>query len=241
MTKHALIVDDDAAMVKTLSDVLRLKGWHVSAAYSGGAAVEAVEQTDFDVVVMDIRMPGMDGVDAFKAMKRRDPDIPVVLMTAFAAPDRVGEAERHGVIRVLHKPVDVGALLQLLAERLSMQRPVLIIDEDAAFIKTMSEVLRLRGFEVVVTDQPARAASLCGERRPMAVLLHMHVGRASAPHSVRAVHEACPEAALILYSGQSGGEVVAHDVPADWVHSFLQKPFAVDQVTGVLDEIRRGS
>ena len=89
------------AMVKTLADVLQLQGWNVSTAHSGIEAVHAASTRLFDVVLMDIKMPGMDGVDAFKAMKARNPGLKVVLMTAYAAQERIAEAEREGVTRVL--------------------------------------------------------------------------------------------------------------------------------------------
>jgi CheY-like chemotaxis protein len=63
---------------------------------------------------MDIRMPGMDGVTAFKAIKAARPGVRVVLMTAHTAPDVILDAERAGAVRVLPKPVDLPLLLQLL-------------------------------------------------------------------------------------------------------------------------------
>ena len=77
-----LIVDDERLMVKTLGDIVRLHGWEADGAYSGESAVEAVRGKEYAVVLMDIRMTGINGVEAFKAMKEIRPDIRVVLMTA---------------------------------------------------------------------------------------------------------------------------------------------------------------
>lgn len=116
MNMRALVVDDDELMARTLSDVLRYKGWNVTTAGSGGAAVNEVVRGDFDVVLMDYKMPGMDGVTAVKAMKQVRPRLSVVLMSGFLAPEVVDEAVRNGVRHVLAKPVNVGALLMLLAD-----------------------------------------------------------------------------------------------------------------------------
>src|SRR5688572_16778520 len=105
MRNRALIVDDDVLLARTLKEILELKGWSVEQAHTGTDAVATVEREEFDVVLMDIKMPGMDGVDAFKAMKATRPDIKVILMTAYAREDRILEAERNGVIRVMSKPV----------------------------------------------------------------------------------------------------------------------------------------
>ena len=240
MTHRALVVDDDKFMVRTLSDVLRLKGWEVSTAFSGEGAVEQASREHFDVILMDVKMPGMDGVDAFKAIKATRPGTRVLLMTAYAAQDRIAEAEREGVMRVIPKPVDVDALLSLLAATLANQRPVLIVDRDAAFLKTLAEVLQLRGFETILAADVDHATQLMSDRHPAAVLLHLNLSGRAAKDAVYAVHNVSPTVALILYSGQPGGEEVLESLPTNWIRAYLQKPFAVEQVTGVLDAIRNG-
>ena len=239
MTRRALVVDDDRFMVKTLSDVLQLQGWEVHPAYSGATAVEAARQEEFDVVLMDVKMPGLDGVEAFKAMKQTRPDIRVVLMTAYTAPDRVSEAEREGVIRVMSKPLNMGELFDVLADELNGDQPVLLIDHDTTFLRTLSEVLRVRGFEVATARDLADATRLMAERRPMAVLLHVPAGAENVRDAVTAVHEANASSAIILYSGQpSAAQEVERVLPREWVHAYLQKPFAIEEVTRVLNELR---
>jgi DNA-binding NtrC family response regulator len=241
MTRRALVVDDDKAMVKTLSDILQLNGWQVRPAYSGETAVRAAVNEPFDVVLMDVKMPGLDGVDAFKAMKKARPGIRVILMTAYAAPDRVSEAERAGVVRVLSKPVNVPELFRLLARILDTRSPVLIVDDDTVFLRTLSELLQVRGYAVATAKDLSHATRLMAERRPLAVLLHLRVADERVRETVEEVHSANPDAAIILYSGRPDAVTgVEHDVPSDWVYAYLQKPFAVDQVTDVLDEIRDG-
>jgi DNA-binding NtrC family response regulator len=242
MTRHALVVDDDASMVKTLGDILQLQGWQVTTATTGTTAVKLAVTQPFDVVLMDVRMPGMDGVAALKAMKEARRDLPVVLMTAYAAEDRLAEAERAGVLRILSKPVDIGALLTLLTSAIQARRPVLLIDHDAAFLKTLSEVLELQGFETVLAGTLEEGRRLAMERSPRAVLLHLHLGPVSVRDAVRAVHAAGPAMVLVVYSGRPGAaEEVNEVVPREWIHAYLQKPFAVEELTGVLDAIRRAS
>lgn len=115
MKRRALVVDDDRLMATTLGEILELKGWDVSMAYDGRAAVRATLAQGFDVVVMDIRMPEMDGVAALTAIKAANPDVQVVLMTAYAAPEVLLEAERHGVRQIVSKPLDLPRLLEMLA------------------------------------------------------------------------------------------------------------------------------
>ena len=241
MTRHVLVVDDDRMMTRTLKEILELQGWSVDMAHDGRRAVEMALRIPYDVVLMDVKMPGMDGVSAFKAMKEARPDVKVVLMTAFAAEALLSEAEDEGVLRVLSKPVDIRSLLAYLAGVLSRRRAVLIVDSDSAFLRTLSDSLQLNGFETVAAAGLGEAIRLVQEDRPAAILLHMHLGTASARDAVLAVHEISPGAALILYSGRPGAErEIDGHVPRELVHTYLQKPFAVEEVTEVLHDVVEG-
>jgi len=238
MSPRALVVDDDKSMVKTLADVLTLSGWEVTTASSGEGGVSAVADEPFDVVLMDVKMGGMDGVAAFKAMKAARPHIRVVLMTAYAAHDLLAEAEREGVLRVLPKPVNPASLLALISAQLNRRHSVLIVDHDATFLKTLSEVLALRGIDTVAAPNLKRATQLILERNPAAVLLHMHLDATNAREAAGVVHRVSPETALILYSGMpDAADELERAVPTEWIHAYLQKPFAVEQLTRMLDGI----
>jgi len=115
MSRRILIVDDDHAMVRTLCDILRLRGWEPNGAHSGEEAVAIVCGNGYMNVLMDIRMPGMDGVAACKAMMNcgRNPAPRVVLMTAHTAPELL-EAARADGTHVVTKPIDMPALLEYL-------------------------------------------------------------------------------------------------------------------------------
>ena len=241
MMGRALVVDDDTTMVRTLSDVLRLRGWDVRAVHSGDAAVQAARDADFDVVLMDVKLPGMDGVDAFKAMKAERPVIRVVLMTAYAEQARLDEAEQHGVAQVLAKPVNIAALLSLLDEQFSQHRSLLVVDHDGTFLRTLRDVLAAKGYDVATATDVPDAVQLMDRAEPIAVMLHVPAGAESARDAVAAVHRHDPDVALILYSGEADAPPAVRDALNDgWAHAFLRKPFAIDQLTEVLDDIRAG-
>jgi len=109
-----LIVDDDRAMVRTLSDIFRLRGWDVLRAHSGEEAVALQQENRCPVVLMDIRMPGMDGIAAAQAMRAITPVSLILLMTAETSSGALADAERKHDLQVIPKPVDIGGLFQLL-------------------------------------------------------------------------------------------------------------------------------
>ncbi len=114
MTRRVLVVDDDRAMVRTLCDILRHRGWEVEGAFSGEEALASQKARTWPFVLMDIRMPGIDGVEACRVMMTMPSPPRVILMTAQAESVRLRDAEGQGAWRVLHKPVNLPELLDML-------------------------------------------------------------------------------------------------------------------------------
>ncbi|HUP41188.1 MAG TPA: sigma-54 dependent transcriptional regulator, partial [Vicinamibacterales bacterium] len=105
-----LVVDDERSMRELLSIVLRREGHAVTLAENGRAAIDHLERARFDLLISDIKMPDMTGVDVLRAAKRIDPDILGIMITAFASADTAIEAMRLGAHDYLSKPFDVDEL-----------------------------------------------------------------------------------------------------------------------------------
>jgi PAS domain S-box-containing protein len=114
LLKSILIVDDDQGMIESLSDILSARRYAVSTADSGESAVSQVARRDFDVVLMDIKMPGLNGVEALHAMKQTNPAIKVILMTGFTSDELYQEARTASTLAVVPKPLDLGEVLDLV-------------------------------------------------------------------------------------------------------------------------------
>lgn len=115
MMASILVVDDDASMVTTLCAVLRRKGYEAEGAASGEEAIERTANREWSAVVMDVRMPGMNGVAACRVLRDAHPGLPVILMTAHCKPELLAEAREAGVTRVLAKPFPIPELLGALS------------------------------------------------------------------------------------------------------------------------------
>jgi CheY-like chemotaxis protein len=108
-----LVVDDEVGMRDTLVAILELHGYSVSSAPDGETALNAVQEFPFDVVVMDIRMPGRDGVSVLQAIGTPPPR--VILMTAYAFEAQLRTAVDAKAFGVLHKPFETRRMLSLVA------------------------------------------------------------------------------------------------------------------------------
>jgi len=109
-----LVVDDEPGMRDTLVAILEMQGYRVSSAPDGEAAVAAAQDRSFDVVVMDIRMPGRDGVSVLEELG--DPPPHVILMTAYAQEERLRAAVEANAFAIVYKPFETRRMLGLVAE-----------------------------------------------------------------------------------------------------------------------------
>ena len=117
-----LVVDDDISHCTISQALLRGWGYRVALAYNGVQALEQVRQTVFDLVLCDIRMAEMDGIETLKEIKTWNPSIPVLIMTAYSSVDTAVEALKSGALDYLIKPLDFDKLQQTLSEALAHTR-----------------------------------------------------------------------------------------------------------------------
>ncbi|MHC4940858.1 MAG: sigma-54-dependent transcriptional regulator [Planctomycetota bacterium] len=103
--ERILIVDDDAAQGTTLARVLELEGYRTQVADNGTAALAAIDQARYDLVLTDLKMPGMDGMELFREVQTRRPDLPVMIVTAHGSIETAIDAVKDGVVDFVQKPV----------------------------------------------------------------------------------------------------------------------------------------
>jgi len=130
-----LIVDDDAQLRQSFGKILEGEGYEVRAANSGEAGVDAVKAAAPDLVVMDVRMPGITGIQAMQQMRAACPGLPVVIMTAYGGTDTAIEATKLGAFDYILKPFEIPDILRLIqqaitAGRLSRARVAISPEDD---------------------------------------------------------------------------------------------------------------
>jgi CheY-like chemotaxis protein len=109
-----LVVDDNVSQCKTMSFILERKGCTVTIAENGPKAIEIAKKNPFDIIFMDIKMPVMNGVEAYKQIKKIRPGAKVIMMTAYAVEDLIGQALAEGAYEILYKPLDIKKMFDLI-------------------------------------------------------------------------------------------------------------------------------
>src|SRR5689334_20127130 len=117
---HVLLVDDEGQLLHALSRLLANAGYVVDCAPDGEAATALLASSRFDVVISDVQMPKMNGLDLLRAVRQHDLDVPVILMTGAPAVESAVEAIEHGAFRYLVKPIHAGQLEEAVARAISL-------------------------------------------------------------------------------------------------------------------------
>lgn len=153
MTRSALIVDDNRSLAEDLAEILEAEGYAVNV-YSDPTVVLAhARELAFDVALIDVRMPGVDGVTLQRTLRIHHPDACYVMMTGYSDDEHLAEARASGVTAVLSKPVPLPALFAALATRSPCA--LLVVDDDPAFRHGLCEALEDAGY----TCHPVGSAS----------------------------------------------------------------------------------
>jgi len=233
-----LVVDDDIGMTETLSDILGLKGYDVSVANGGLEALERARSKTYDLILLDIKMPDINGVAVFKQMKTITPKSSVILMTAYALHELIEQAKKEGVLAVLSKPIDVEKLI-LFLEKFKDESAVLIVDDDRNFCETLKDSLIEKGYGVDFEIDAPKAIDMVSQKKYDYVLLDMHLDGVNGLDVLVAIKKITSRIAIILMTGykremkdfiEEGLRTIAY--------SCLYKPFEIDEVLRIFNKIK---
>lgn len=114
--RRILVVDDEKNVRFTVAHALRSDGYTVDAAGSGTEGLDCTSETRYDLILVDLRMPGMTGIDMLRELRRRDPAMPAVIITAYGVPQQLVEAAELGAIDCIHKPFSIQTIRAVVRE-----------------------------------------------------------------------------------------------------------------------------
>ena len=142
MPAKILIVDDDASHRQMIQVVLSDERYEIHEAEDGETAINGVTNRFYDLILMDIRMTGISGIDALKEIKNLSPGIPVVIMTAYASVDTAVDALKAGAYDYITKPLDIDELKLLVEKALRFH----LLEQENLQLKERLDDLRRGSF-----------------------------------------------------------------------------------------------
>jgi len=139
---RVLLVDDEGEFVETLAKRMTARGLNVETAETGEAAVEKVEGREFDVVVLDLAMPGIDGIETLKRVRQLNPDIQVILLSGHGSVPKSVEAMKIGAVDFLEKPANFQDLFDKVKD--ASEKKMLLVEGHLQ--ERVDEILKNRGW-----------------------------------------------------------------------------------------------
>ncbi len=188
MTAKLLVIDDDAVTRELLTEVLQDEGYAVEACDSGRSALRRTAEETFALAITDVRMPEMDGIAVTQELKKRQPDLQVIVMTAFGSVETAVEAIRHGAFDYVSKPMNLeeikSTVRRALTERHMSESPAdggppivdtsLVVGRSPAMVEVYRTVARVATSRSTVLIEGESGTG----KELIAAALHRHSDRA---------------------------------------------------------------
>ena len=151
MTTNILIVDDHPAIRTTMKDVMQNEGFATEVAESGAKAIDLYKRKKFDFVLMDMQMPELKGVDAFRQMLQCDrKHAEFIFISAFSSPELENEAHHLGCIEFLQKPIRVEDIVKLIRAKLRIS--ILLFIENKKLHQSVTKEINKQGYTLEISS-----------------------------------------------------------------------------------------
>jgi len=142
MSEKVLLVDDEVDFLETLSERMRVRDMDVTTSASPLDAIKKVQEKDYDAIIMDLKMPQMDGLQLLKVLKEKNPDLQIILLTGHATVAKGIEAMKLGATDFLEKPVD----LEVLTEKIHKAQAKKMIIVKKHTEEHIKKILSVKGW-----------------------------------------------------------------------------------------------
>jgi DNA-binding NtrC family response regulator len=214
---RVLVVDDDPALLETTGRLLVMRGFCPHLVDSGWKAVELAERNAYDVIVLDLWMPGRNGLETLERIRRHDRDAAVIATSGMSTACTAGACERMGVLRFLPKPVraaDLYEAVEAAAARTRAAREsaldtdarrgsVLVADDHDAFRAALAHRLRMDGFHVEEASSGEETVAAWRRRPCNLALIDVHMPRGNGVWAAEEIHASHPGAPIAFMTGEA--------------------------------------
>lgn len=235
-----LIVDDDVRFADSVSDILEENHYECTVVHNGSDALSKIRESRYNVVLADIRMPVMNGISMCREIKKIDPYLTVIIMTAFREEELIQAVLKEGAYGCVSKPLDIDRILKLIKRSHKGGAFIEVIDDDPVIRKMLETGLESRGF-IVTTVASGEDAIRITKRTPQdIVFLEFNLPSINGLEVFSRIREINPEVKVVMMTtNQKDMRSVLQDALKQGVYALLYKPFNIGRVMKIVEEIVR--
>ena len=230
-----LIVDDDSSVRITMAGVLEDAGNTVFEAEDGYQAIELVKKNDYDIIFMDIKMPGINGVDTYLEIKKMKKKSAVIMMTAFSVEDLIEKAINEGAYTVLHKPFDMNKALELIA---GLKNPAILITDDELSTRDMLKLfLEEKGYRIETAENGKEAVEKVKAGNIDIVFMDVKMPEMDGVEAFIKIKGISKDINVIMMTGYSVEDMLERAI-MNGAFSSIYKPFDIEKIVDIINKIR---
>ena len=235
---RVLVVDDEPNMRVTLRDILQHEGYEVMVAATGEEAVRMCSEQVFSFVLLDLRMPGMDGVETFRQIRKLQSGIRVIMMSAYSIDAQKDEALNEGAIAFLSKPLALDQLMKLVGE--IKDAAVLVVEPEEPTATLLYDNLREQGYRVTVTGSPNDALELATQIRFDFIFIEVELSEMNGLELYLAFKKAKLDPIVIMICSEKDEfQALAKEAVKRTAYTIINKPLDVGQVQSTIDRVTK--
>jgi CheY-like chemotaxis protein len=236
-TPSILVVDDEVDTCRNLSDILTDLGYSVDVAHEGLTAIEMVKRKPYDVALLDLKMPGMDGLTLYREIKKLRAGTVAIVVTAYAGGDTKAEALAAGAWQVLSKPIDFPELMSYVDSALG-QPLVMVVDDDHDLCANLWDLLRDQGYRVCLAHDENEAAAQLKDQTFKVVLIDMKLPSGNGTSVFRIVRQSNPTTRTVFITGhRSEMDHLIKQVVTEGADAVCYKPFDIPALLNTLTNL----
>lgn len=240
-----LVVDDDPMLLGLLVDTLETIGYHVTGAQGGVLALDQLSQSRFDLMITDIKMPDLDGIQLLKKVRRHYPGMPVLFITGYASPEMVGEASPDGFLAKPFRIQHIEALIeQTLAHKSGLTarsvRKVLLVDHDDDFRSNLADALNYSQYIPFSATNESEAIQEMERGEFAAVIADVADPHFDGVKLTLKLREKFPHTPVIAV-GADDPSLLQPATDSSLFAGYLQKPFKLGSILEMLDKLPRSN
>lgn len=232
-----LIADDEEDICRNMADILGDLGYLVDIAHNGFDALVLAQQHPYDMALLDLKMPGMDGLTLYRQIKKFSAGTVAIIVTAFATNATALEALSAGTLNVLPKPVDIPRLLELITP--ALERPLaLLVDDDIDLCDSLWDVLNVRGYRLCIAHDENEAAERLKTRQYHMVLIDLKLPQGDGLGVFRKVQQSNPRPRTIAITGNQleTGELLQQMI-TEGAEAVCYKPFDIPALLATMERL----
>ncbi len=231
-----LVVDDHQGMLQTLTDILKDEDYQVTAAESGLMAIDLCKKNEFDIILMDVKMPELNGVETLQRIKGYITNTRVIMMSAYSVEELKQESLRAGAVAFMQKPIDVEVVIKLIEQ---VEQPsILLISEDDREINVLMNYLNQHNYRAYATNDVDEVIGLARQIYFSVIITDTNIISNDGVEIHQVLKEITPNSFLIVLDETNRKSLDNENVSLESSDVIYEKTKDTNQLLTILDEFK---